>query len=339
MFDVLRRFAALLVSVRRSRAARDAEVLFLRHQLNVVRRSAPARLRLRNTDRLIFVWLYRLFPSLLDAAVIFKPQTLVRWHRGGFRLFWRWKSRRQAGRPPVPTGVRALVRQMSHENPLWGAPRIHGELLKLGVEVAPSSVAKYMERRRGPPSQSWKTFLHNHAPHIAAIDLFVVPTIGFKLLYGLAILHLKRRRLVLTNVTANPTAEWIARQITEAFPWDQAPRYLIRDRDRSYGSVVIQRLQAMGIRDRPITARSPWQNGHMERLIGSIRRECLDHVVVLGEAHLRRILKAYADYYNHTRTHLALAKDAPLGRPMQAIGRIVPVSVLGGLHHQYVRMA
>jgi hypothetical protein len=177
MFNVLSFLGPLLAPIRRSRVSRDAEILFLRQQLLVLRRSAPARLRLRNTDRLIFVWLYRLFPALLDAAVIFKPETLVRWHRGGFRLFWRWKSRRRIGRPKVPTDTRNLVRQMSRENPLWGAPRIHGELLKLGVEIAQSSVAKYMERRRGPPSQGWRTFLHNHAPQIAAIDLFVVPTI------------------------------------------------------------------------------------------------------------------------------------------------------------------
>ena len=212
-------------------------------------------------------------------------------------------------------------------------------MLKLGIEIAQSSVAKYIERRRGPPSQGWKTFLCNHAPHIAAVDLFVVPTIGFRLLYGLAILRLDRRHLVWTNVTANPTAEWIARQITDAFPWDQAPRYLIRDRDRCYGTVVTQRLQAMGIRDRPTAPRSPWQNGHVERLIGSIRRECLDHVVVFGEAHLRRILAAYAVYYNGVRTHLALGKDAPVSRPTQPIGRIVPVPFLGSLHHHYVRMA
>jgi len=294
---------------------------------------------LRNTDRLIFVWLYRLFPSLLGAAVIFKPETLVRWHRGGFRLFWRWKSRRRPGRPTVPTDIRNQVRQMSRENPLWGAPRIHGELLKLGIEIAQSSVAKYMERRRGPPSQGWKTFLRNHALHIAAVDLFVVPTIGFKLLYGLVILRLGRRQLVWTNVTANPTAEWIARQITEAFSWDQAPRYLIRDRDGSYGAVVTRRLRAMSIRDRPIAPHSPWQNGHVERLIGSIRRECLDHVLVLGEAHLRRILTAYAAYYNGARTHLALGKDTSLGRTVQSVGPIVSVPILGGLHHQYVRIA
>ena len=236
-------------------------------------------------------------------------------------------------------GIRSLVRQMSRENPLWGAPRIHGELLKLGLEIAQSSVAKYIERRRGPPSQGWKTFLRNHAPHIAAVDLFVVPTIGFRLLYGLAILRLDRRHLVWTNVTANPTAEWIARQITDAFPWDQAPRYLIRDRDRCYGTVVTQRLQAMGIRDRPTAPRSPWQNGHVERLIGSIRRECLDHVVVFGESHLRHLLAKYSAYYDEARTHLALDKDTPLHRPAQTVGRIASISWLDGLHHQYVRMA
>ena len=179
---------------------------------------------------------------------------------------------------------------MSVENPLWGAPRIHGELLKLGFEVAQSSVAKYMVKRRGSPSQEWRTFLHNHAPDIAAMDLFVVPTIGFDLLYALD--------LVWINVTANPTAEWVARQITEAFPWNETPRYMIRDRDRIYGAVVTRRLRAMGIRDKPTAPASPWQNGYAERLIGSIRRECVDHIIVLGEAHLRRILKSYADYHN-----------------------------------------
>jgi transposase InsO family protein len=203
---------------------------------------------------------------------------------------------------------------------------------KLGIEIAQSTVAKYMERRRGPPSQGWKTFLRNHTPNIAAIDLFVVPTIGFRLLYGLAIVHLERRRLIWTNVTGNPTAEWIARQFTEAFPWEQAPRYLIRDRDSSYGAIVRSRIEAMGIRDRSTAPCSPWQNGHIERLIGSIRRECLDHVVVLGEAHLRRILTAYADYYSRVHTHLALEKDAPFHRPVQAIGSVVAIPLLGGLH-------
>ena len=227
---------------------------------------------------------------------------------------------------------------MSIENPLWGAPRIHGELLKLGFEVAQSSVAKYMVKRAGPPSQGWRTFLHNHAPNIAAMDLFVVPTIGFDLLYAFIIIRLDRRDLAWINVTTNPTAEWIARQLTEAFPWNEAPLYLIRDRDRVYGDIVTRRLRAMGIRDKPIAPGTPWQNGFAERLIGSIRRECVDHIVVLSEAHLRRILQAYARYYNEIRTHRSLNKDAPVSRPVQRTGNIKSHSILGGLHHQYVRI-
>jgi transposase InsO family protein len=339
MIDLVKLLGGWLIGLFRSHAGREAEIVFLRHQLLVLRRSAPPRLRLRTTDRLIFVWLYRLFPSLLGAAIIFKPETLVRWHRSGFRLYWRWKSRRRVGRPQVPSEIRDLVRTISQDNPLWGAPRIHGELLKLGIDIAQSTVAKYMCRRRGPPSTGWRAFLRIHTAHIAAIDLFVIPTIGFKLLYGLVILRLERRRLVWINVTAHPTAEWIARQITEAFPWDEAPRYLIRDRDTSYGVSLTRRLRAMGIRDRLISPRSPWQNGHVERLIGSIRRECLDHVVVLGERHLRHLLANYPTYYNGVRTHHALNKDTPLHRPAQTVGRIASVTWLGGLHRHYVRIA
>ena len=225
-----------------------------------------------------------------------------------------------------------------HREPALGSPRIHGELLKLGFEVAQSSVAKYMVKRRGPPSQGWRTFLRNHAPDIAAMDLFVVPTIGFDLLYALVIVRLDRRDLVWINVATNPTAEWIARQITEAFPWDDAPQHLIRDRDRIYGTIVTRRLRAMGIRDRPTAPASPWQNGVAERLIGSIRRECVDHLIVLGEAHLRRVLRSYARYYNDVRTHWSLAKDAPVSRPIQRTGSIRSHAVLGGLHHHYVRV-
>jgi transposase InsO family protein len=227
---------------------------------------------------------------------------------------------------------------MSIENPLWGAPRIHGELLKLGFAVAQSSVAKYMVKRRGPPSQGWCTFMHNHAPDIAAMDLFVVPTIGFKLLYAFVIVRLNRRDLVWINVTTNPNAEWVARQITEAFPWNEAPRYMLRDRDRIYAAVVIRRLRAMGIRDKPVAPASPWQNGFAERLVGSIRRECLDHVIVGGEAHLRRILRSYAMYYNKIRTHRSLDKDAPIWRPIQQTGAITSNPILGGLHHHYIRI-
>ena len=227
---------------------------------------------------------------------------------------------------------------MSIENPLWGAPRIHGELLKLGLDVAQSSVAKYMVKRRGPPSQRWRTFLRNHAPDIAAMDLFVVPTIGFDLLYAFVIVRLDRRDLVWINVTANPTDEWIARQLTEAFPWGEAPRYLIRDRDQIYGSIVTSRIRAMGIRDKPTAPASPWQNGFAERLIGSIRRECVDYFIVLSEAHLRRILRTYAGYYNDIRKHRSLDKDAPVSRAVQQTGIISSRPILGGLHHHYVRV-
>ncbi len=226
---------------------------------------------------------------------------------------------------------------MSLANRLWGAPRIHGELLKLGIEIAQSTVAKYLVRCRRPPSQSWKTFLRNHAAGIAAMDLLVVPTIDFRLLFVLVILGHHRRRILSFAVTSHPTAEWIAQQITDAFPWNEAPRHLIRDRDAVYGQVVTRRLKSMGIRDRPTAPRSPWQNGYVERMIGSIRRECLDHLVVFGEAHLRLIVTAYVSYYNELRTYLSLNKDTPIHRPIQRIGRIMSVPVLGGLHHQYCR--
>jgi transposase InsO family protein len=289
---------AVLASPLKSKLRLEAENAVLRHQLIVLRRRLHGRVRLTNQDRWFLIQLYRWFPGILRVLTIIRPETLVRWHRAAFRCYWRWKSRPLGGRPPIDTELRGLIRRMSMENPVWGAPRIHGELLKLGFSVAQSSLAKYMVKRRGPPSQEWRTFLRNHVPDIAAMDLFVVPTIGFDLLYALVIVRLDRRDLVWINITRNPTAEWVARQITEAFPWDEAPKYLIRDRGRIYGSLVKRRLRAMGIRDKPTAPASPWQNGFAERLIGSIRRECLDHIIALGEAHLRWILRSYADYYN-----------------------------------------
>ena len=339
MLALLCFFLALLASPFKSISRLEAENAALRRQLIVLQRKVHGRVEFNNSDRLFFIQLYRWFPSILNVITIIRPETLVRWHRAGFRRYWGWKSRNLGGRPQIDAGLRALIRRMSIENWLWGAPRIHGELLKLGFAVAQSTVAKYMARTDGSPSgQRWGTFVRNHMPHIAAMDLFVVPTLGFKLLYVLVIVRLARRELVWINVTAYPTAQWIVQQITEAFPWNESPRYLIRDRDAIYRAAVTRRLRAMGIRDKPIAPGSPWQNSFAERMIGTIRRECVDHVVALGERHLRQVLKSYARYYNTARTHRSLNKYAPLTRPVQRIRRIVSHALVGGLHHQYVRI-
>jgi transposase InsO family protein len=226
---------------------------------------------------------------------------------------------------------------MSRANWLWGAPRIHGELLKLGIEIAESTVARYMTKRPRRPGQSWRAFLHNHVDGIAAVDFLIVPTIGFKLLYCLIVLDHGRGKFIHPAVTAHPTAEWVAQQIVEAFAWDEAPKYLVRDRDAVYAEVVKRRLRGLGIRDRPVAPRSLWQNAYVERLIGSVRRECVDHVIVLGESHLHKIMAKYADYYNETRTHPSLGKDAPIGRAVERLGRIVAQPMVGGLRHRYAR--
>lgn len=302
MFEVVSGLGTILASLFKPHLRLEAENLALRHQLDVLRRSAPRRARLRGWDRLLFVWLHRLWPGVLSSIVIVQPETVLRWYRAGFKAFWRWRSRGAPGRPSLPKEIRDLIREVSLANTLWGAPRIHGELLNLGVDVAQSTVARYMVRGRRPPSQSWKAFLRNHAEGIASVDFFVVPTASLKLLFGLLVLRHERRQLVHVAITSSPTADWVARQITEAFPWDTAPAHLIRDRDAAYGVVFRRRLRSMGIRDGPTAARSPWQNVHVERLIGSVRREGLDHLIIFNEAHLRRVLRAYAGYYNSTRT-------------------------------------
>jgi hypothetical protein len=332
-------FVRILCDCFKSRRRLEAEILILRHQLNVLQQRAPRRgLPLRWVDRALFIWLYRRCPRILDAITIVRPETVVRWHRRGFAAYWRWKSRSPGGRPPIAKEVRDLIRRMSVENPLWGATKIHGEVLKLGIDVAQSTVSIYMVPRRGRPLQTWKTFLRNHMEGIASIDLFVVPTIAFQQLFAFLVLSHERRRLLWFAVTRNPTAEWLARQITEAFPWDSAPKYLIRDNDRAFGVAFKARVRAMGIRDRPTSFRSPWQNGYAERLIGSIRRECTDHLIVFNAEHLRRILTKYATYYNEIRTHISLGKDAPCTRAIERFGDIVAHPILGGLHHQYARI-
>jgi putative transposase len=230
---------------------------------------------------------------------------------------------------------------MSRDNPLWGAPRIHGELLKLGIAFSQATVSKYMIRCRKPPSQSWRTFLMNHAQDIVSVDFFTVPTATFRVLFVFLVLSNQRRRIVHFNVTDSPTSFWIRQQIVEAFPWDTAPKYLIRDRDKKYGQEFVRRVESLGIKQVLISTQSPWQNPYVERVIGSIRRECLDHVIIFSERHLRRVLRDYLAYYHGSRTHLGLEKDCPRPRPVESpdFGSIRTEPMVGGLHHRYFRQA
>jgi transposase InsO family protein len=338
MLAILHLLWAFVANLFKSPRRLEVENLFLRHQLNIAPRRAPHRLWLRGSDRALLVWMTRLWPSLLGLSRVVQPDTILRWHRAGFRAYWRWKSRAHPGRPPVSRELRDLIHRMRRKNLLWGAARIHGELLKLGFEIAKSTVSKDMIRHRGPPSQTWRTFLHNHADAIAAIDLCVVPTLTFECLFAFLVVGHGRRQLLWFAVTRHPTAEWLAQQIVEAFPWDTAPTYLVRDNDGACGQAFMQRIRAMGIRDRPIAPRSPWQNPYVERLIGTLRRDCLDHVLIFGERHLRRVLTSYSLYYNDTRTHLGLGKDAPRRRAVEQSGTVVAIPVLSGLHHRYARI-
>jgi putative transposase len=333
-------YAAFLSSFR-SRATLHLEVLALRHQLTVLQRSVK-RPKLTAADRFLWVWLAHVWRDWRSALVIVRPETVIGWHRKGFRLFWTWKVRHgQPGRPPVPADVRQLIRKMSRENPLWGAPRIHGELLKLGVDIGETSVSKYMARGPKPSSQTWRAFLDNHFKTMVSVDFFTVPTIRFQVLYVFLVLAHDRRRIVHFNVTAHPTAEWAAQQLREAFPFDQIPRYLLRDRDSIFGSEFRNDVKILRIEEVLSAPRSPWQRAYVERVIGTIRRECLDHVIVFSEASLHRHVKSFPAYYHEFRTHLSLDKDAPNSRPVQvaAGGRIVAIPQVGGLHHRYERQA
>ncbi|HEV2493373.1 MAG TPA: integrase core domain-containing protein [Terriglobia bacterium] len=325
----------------RTRLALQAENVALRHQITVLQRGRK-RLPLNAADRFLWVCLSRLWVGWRSALAIFKPETVIRWHRKGFRLYWTWKSRRgQPGRPALAKESRELIRKMSLANPLWGAPRIHGELLKLGIDLSQATVARYMVRTRRPPSQTWRAFLNNHVTQLVATDFFAVPTVTFRVLFVFVVLAHDRRRVVHFNVSASPTSEWTARQIAEAFPWDTAPRYLLHDRDSIYGDVFRQRVRGMAIRELLTAPRSPWQNPYVERLIGSIRRECLDHLILFDESSLRCTLKSYFDYYHGARTHLSLEKDAPETRRVQPpeLGSVVELPEVGGLHHRYERRA
>ena len=308
----------------------------------MLQRSARKRHTLTPLDRIIWVWLSRVWSDWRSALTIVQPQTVVAWHRASFRIFWTWKVRHgRSGRPAVSREVRDLIRRMCRENPTWGAPRIHGELLKLGIDIGETSVSKYMVRGRKPPSQTWRTFLENHAPQLVSVDFFTVPTIRFQVLYVFLVLAHDRRRILHFNVTAHPTAEWTGQQLREAFPFAQLPRYLLRDRDAIFGHEFQQQVRDMGIGEVLSAPRSPWQRAYIERVIGSIRRECLDQMIVFHESSLRRRLKSYFEYYHRSRTHLSLGKDSPEPRPIQQenVGKIVALPQVGGLHHRYVRRA
>jgi putative transposase len=341
MTPILQALAAFVKSLFRSRLAMQAEILALRHQLGVYQRTST-RPRLRPADRVLWAWLSRTWPAWREALVFVKPETVIAWRRRRFRDYWRRLSRSgKPGRPSVPREIRDLIRRMSSANPLWGAPRIVGELAKIGIDLPGSTVAKYMVFRRKPPSATWRAFLKNHVREIVATDFFVVPTVRNQILFVFLVLAHERRRVLHFNVTAFPTAEWTAQQIVEVFPRDSAPRFLLRDRDAIYGEYFCHRVMSMRIEQVVIAARSPWQNPYVERLIGSIRRECLDHTIVLSERHLKRILADYFAYYHRWRTHQALEMDAPEGREVHPVDRdrVVEIDEVGGLHHHYVRVA
>ena len=317
------------------------ENLALRQQLAVYKRTV-SRPRLHRTDRLFWVWLARVWAGWRHPLLIVTPDTVLRWQRRRFREHWTKRSGRPTGgRPPINAELKALVGKMVAANPLWGAPRIHGELLKLGIDVAERTVSRLISKRRTPPSQTWRTFLTNHVRDLVSLDFFTVPTAGLRVLFVLVVLAHHRRRVVHFNVTEHPTAHWTAQQIVDAFPDDTGPSYLLRDRDHVYGHAFRQRMKGMEIGEILTAPSSPWQNPFAERLIGSIRRECLDHVLVLSEPHLRRILTAYFAYYHRARTHLSLDKDAPDVRPVEQpeAGQVVALPEVGGLHHRYVRQA
>jgi len=322
------------------KAALVAENLALRQQLAVLRRSVR-RPRLRNRDRVFWAWLSRLWRNWRSVLVILQPDTVVRWHRAGFRLYWRWKSRTTIGRPRKSRLIRDLIGEMSRNNPTWGAPRIRAELHLIGYEVAESTVARYMVRSRKPPSSTWRSFLANHARQIAAIDFFTAYTITFHVLYCFVVLGHDRRRISHLNVTPNPTAEWTAQQIVEAFPYDTAPRCLLHDRDSIYGAAFRRRIKGMGIEEVIAAYRSPWQNAYCERVIGSIRRDCLDHMIIFSDDSLRRIMAEYIRYYNECRTHMSLEGNSPIPREVEppSKGKVVAIPFLGGLHHRYTRAA
>ena len=314
------------------------ENMALRQQLRILQRVTRPRLGTR--DRMFWVLLAIVWRRWRSALVLVEPETVIRWHREWLRRRWaRCSGRNRAGRPALDSELRRFIVEMATANPLWGAPRIHGELRALGMRVSERTVSRLLARLSRPPSQTWRTFLANHLAAFASMDFFTVSTLTGRLLFVFVILSHDRRRILHVNCTARPTSAWTAQQLVEAFPDDTAPRWLLRDRDTIYNEQVRRRIVSLGMTDVVSRPRSPWQNPYVERVIGSMRRECLNHVIVLNETHLRRILRAYLAYYHRSRTHLALSKDAPDGRACSPGDRIVVTPEVGGLHHRYDRQA
>jgi putative transposase len=317
------------------------ENLALRQQLAVFTRSGK-RPQLRPRDRLCWILLTKVWREWRTALMVVQPETVLRWHRHWLRRRWTHRSKRsRPGRPSTDAVIRSLVDEMAAANPLWGAPRIHGELGKLGIAVSERTVSRLLQRRRRPPSQTWRTFLGNHVPALVSMDFFTVPTLTGRILFVFLLLAHQRRRVVHLAVTEHPTAAWTAQQIINAFPDDTAPRWLVRDRDAIYSDAFRRRVVGMGISEVVTAPSSPWQNPYAERLIGSLRRECLDHVIILSQTHLRRVLARYVSYYDRARTHLSLEKDAPTPRRVHrpTDGLVVAFAEVGGLHHRYERRA
>ena len=340
MFAIVSALLRCLLSWLRPKHELALENLALRHQIAVLHRKVH-KPRLQGKDRLFWVVLKRWWPNWRAALILFQPETVIGWQRAGFRMFWRWKSRRRGGRPRKDAALVQLIRRMWAVNPTWGSPRIHDELAKLGLEASTATIRKYRPKSGRRPSQSWRTFLRNHAGAIAAMDFFVVPTATCRLLYVLVVITHERRKVIHFNITEAPTAEWTAQQVVNAFPYDTAPKYLLRDRDSIYGSTFVHRVDGMGIKQKLISPRSPWQSPYVERLVGSIRRECLDRVIVFHERQLRQLLAGYLDYYHRVRPHRSLDHDSPIPRPVDSPdrGKVIEMPLVGGLHHHYLRQA
>jgi putative transposase len=340
MLEYLLLLADLFRALLGSRSALIAENLLLRQQLAVLTRPTRQRPRLHTRDKLLWMvvrWVWRDWRRHL---VVVRPATVIGWHRKGWRLVWRWKSHARGGRARLDAEVRDLIARIARENPTWGSERIRGELRKLGIAVSKRSVQQY--RRRGParpPTQSWRTFLANHRPDIWAADLFTVQTLAFRTLYVLLFIGHGRRELVHVNVTAHPTAAWVWRQLIQATPWGRTPRYLLRDRDAVYGSDFVPRARRLGVKTLLSPIRAPRANAIAERVIGTLRRECLDQLIIVNERHLRAILAEFVGFYNAQRPHRTLRLETPIPATRPSVGAIRSRAVLGGLHRVYERAA